>query len=399
MADPPVPRAVVPGRRHVDKRERSRGRRQATTGPRRDDPTSTLPRHRLLAYLGRDIRELQLQLAGGSAPVADEARAGLAGSAGGRSRATLLARLQDDLSEDRPARAMGGPNGDGRPVLNRDDTSVQLHVSHGPDRQVEVLREVLLGLLDDDPTLEPRDIVVLCPDIETFAPLIAATFGLDSSAAQQADRPRTPAAPSIPGTSSGSGWPIGRCAGSIPCCPCSTGCSTSPTPGSRRPPLLDLASTPPVARRFGFSEDELQRLTELVAGLWSALGARRPAAWPVRSGVVRPEHVGSRSGPDTAGSHDGLRGRVLHRHRAAAGPGRFGRRRTGRADRRAGGAASPRSAGPVTGIDRRPLSWWMDACREALESLTAVPADRRVAERSRVRRAGPACRAGRPGPP
>ena len=55
-----------------------------------------------------------------------------------------------------------------------------LHAAHGPDRQVEVLREVLVGLLADDPTLEPRDIVVMCPDIETFA-LIAAAFGLDTA--------------------------------------------------------------------------------------------------------------------------------------------------------------------------------------------------------------------------
>jgi exodeoxyribonuclease V gamma subunit len=37
---------------------------------------------------------------------------------------------------------------------------------------------VLLGLLQDDPTLEPRDILVMCPDIETYAPLIVADFGL-----------------------------------------------------------------------------------------------------------------------------------------------------------------------------------------------------------------------------
>jgi exodeoxyribonuclease V gamma subunit len=41
-----------------------------------------------------------------------------------------------------------------------------------------VLREVLLGLLADDETLEPRDILVMCPDIERYAPLIAADFGL-----------------------------------------------------------------------------------------------------------------------------------------------------------------------------------------------------------------------------
>ncbi len=54
---------------------------------------------------------------------------------------------------------------------------MQVHACHGPARQVEVLREVLLGLLADDPTLEPRDILVMCPDIESYAPLITAAFG------------------------------------------------------------------------------------------------------------------------------------------------------------------------------------------------------------------------------
>ena len=53
-----------------------------------------------------------------------------------------------------------------------------MHACHGTARQVDVLREVLLGLLQDDPTLEPRDILVMCPDIETYAPLVSAGFGL-----------------------------------------------------------------------------------------------------------------------------------------------------------------------------------------------------------------------------
>ena len=52
-----------------------------------------------------------------------------------------------------------------------------------------MLREVLVGLLADDPTLEPRDIVVMCPDIETFAPLIAAAFGLDTDRRPSAEHP------------------------------------------------------------------------------------------------------------------------------------------------------------------------------------------------------------------
>ena len=42
--------------------------------------------------------------------------------------------------------------------LREGDRSLQVHACHSAARQVDVLREVLVGLLDDDPTLEPRDI-------------------------------------------------------------------------------------------------------------------------------------------------------------------------------------------------------------------------------------------------
>jgi len=62
-------------------------------------------------------------------------------------------------------------------LLEPNDRSLQVHACHGRVRQVEVVRDAILHLLDDDPTLEPRDIIVMCPDIEVFAPLIHATFG------------------------------------------------------------------------------------------------------------------------------------------------------------------------------------------------------------------------------
>ena len=66
---------------------------------------------------------------------------------------------------------------DARALLAPSDRSLQIHACHGRARQVEVLRDAVLHLLEDDPTLEPRDVIVMCPDIETFAPLIQATFG------------------------------------------------------------------------------------------------------------------------------------------------------------------------------------------------------------------------------
>ena len=75
----------------------------------------------------------------------------------------------------RPARRC--PIGTTSACCSTDDRSVQVHACHGRARQVEVLRDAILHLLADDPALEPRDVIVMCPDIETFAPLIQATFG------------------------------------------------------------------------------------------------------------------------------------------------------------------------------------------------------------------------------
>lgn len=87
--------------------------------------------------------------------------------------ATLLGVLQADLLADRQRGQDGRPP---RHRLSPDDRSVQVHAAHGPMRQLEALREVLLGLLEDDPTLEPRDLVLLLADVPTYAPLLAAAF-------------------------------------------------------------------------------------------------------------------------------------------------------------------------------------------------------------------------------
>ena len=75
------------------------------------------------------------------------------------------------------------PTADDRPLLDGDDRSVQVHACHGRTRQAEVVRDAITHLLADDPTLEPRDIVVMCPDIDEIAPLLRAAFDDDARAA------------------------------------------------------------------------------------------------------------------------------------------------------------------------------------------------------------------------
>ena len=219
---------------------------QPSRPPRRNSATTeAFVDHRLLAYLGRDVAELQLALIATS-PNATDLHYGPLESNG---PATLLGWLQADVAENRaplPQHEL--------PVLEPTDRSVQFHACHGPDRQVEVLREVLVGLLADDPTLEPRDIVVMCPDIEKFAPLIAASFGLDT--------PDTPA--EHPGhrlrvrLADRSLRQVNPLLGLVSRL---VALADSRVEASA---LLDLCAAPPVARRFSFSHDDLERLHDLV---------------------------------------------------------------------------------------------------------------------------------------
>ncbi|GAB4258056.1 MAG: exodeoxyribonuclease V subunit gamma [Methylomicrobium sp.] len=56
------------------------------------------------------------------------------------------------------------------------DGSITVHACHSRMREVEVLKDQLLQALENDPSLELRDIVVMAPDIEIYEPFISAVF-------------------------------------------------------------------------------------------------------------------------------------------------------------------------------------------------------------------------------
>ncbi|MDR0782890.1 MAG: exodeoxyribonuclease V subunit gamma [Propionibacteriaceae bacterium] len=58
------------------------------------------------------------------------------------------------------------------------DDSIEIYPVH-PDRQVETLAERLTSLLENDPRLQPRDILVLVQDLEHHRQLLEAYFRLD----------------------------------------------------------------------------------------------------------------------------------------------------------------------------------------------------------------------------
>lgn len=62
-------------------------------------------------------------------------------------------------------------------VVSLGDKSLSLHSCHSPMREVEVLHDQLLAMFDADPTLKPRDIIVMVADINAYSPSIQAVFG------------------------------------------------------------------------------------------------------------------------------------------------------------------------------------------------------------------------------
>lgn len=232
---------------------------------RREDDSHTAVRHPLLASLGRDLRELERVLL----PVVDTDE--VLGETAGRSH-TLLGRLQADLAGN------VAPDPAGRRI-EPEDSSVQVHSCHGPARQVEVLREVVLGLLADHPDLEPRDIVVMCPDIEAYAPLIQAAFGLGAGQAGHSVNAGADPGRSHPGhrlevrladRSLTQTNPLLGVVGQL------LDLAGGRAEASR---VRDLLSAEPVRRRFGFSESDLETIGDWIeaAGVRWAFDAEHRA--------------------------------------------------------------------------------------------------------------------------
>lgn len=94
---------------------------------------------------------------------------------------TLLACVQSDILN---LRERGG-DGEGRKVIAADDASLQIHSCHSSMREMEVLYDSLLAMFDSDPRLMPRDILVMTPDIEAYAPYIEAVFDTPADEARR----------------------------------------------------------------------------------------------------------------------------------------------------------------------------------------------------------------------
>jgi exodeoxyribonuclease V gamma subunit len=214
--------------------------------PRREDRTAAVARNPLLASWGRDAREMQLVL-GGAQTHGDEVAA-----ARRADEPTLLQRIQDDVRADRAPTGPG--DADARPLLAAGDDSIRVHSCHGRSRQVEVLRDAILHLLEDDSDLEARDIIVMCPDIEHFAPLIQATFGAHDEEGGRVDGTRQLKIRLADRSLRQTNPVMGVLAEVLDL-------ATARMTVSQ---VLDLAGREPVRRRFRFADDDLARIEQWV---------------------------------------------------------------------------------------------------------------------------------------
>ena len=134
------------------------------------------------------------------------------------------------------------------------DRSVVFHTAHSALREVEVLHDQLLQLLANPPggaPLQPRDIVVMVPDIDTRAAAIRAVFGQYARHDARfipfdiADLQARQSSPLVGALEWLLRLPQERC---------------------RLSALRDLLEVPAVSARFGVAADALPRLSQWMAG-------------------------------------------------------------------------------------------------------------------------------------
>jgi exodeoxyribonuclease V gamma subunit len=140
--------------------------------------------------------------------------------------------------------------------VSEHDRSLQIHSCHSPMREVEVLYDQLLEMFEQDATLRPRDILVMTPEIEKYSPLIRAVFEYPEDAKRQipysiSDRhPRTESV-IIDAFLSLLDLPTSRCTAEE---------------------IFGFISSPVVAQRFAFSEDDLSLIRTWIQNTGIAWG-------------------------------------------------------------------------------------------------------------------------------
>lgn len=100
---------------------------------------------------------------------------------------SVLHRIQRSIITDSPAPPVMLSPRDVNAQLVRGDGTVQIHACYGLYRQVEALRDSLLHVLNTDPSIRLRDILIVAGDAAEAAPVLNAVF-----------QPETPVGANVP---------------------------------------------------------------------------------------------------------------------------------------------------------------------------------------------------------
>ncbi|MFC4764941.1 exodeoxyribonuclease V subunit gamma [Dyella koreensis] len=176
---------------------------------------------------------------------------------------TLLHQVQQAILDLEPLPADSAQ----KQIWREGDDSMRFHIAHNPQREVEILHDQLLALFEQAASegrpLAPRDVIVMVPDIQTYAPHVQAVFGriaaddpryLPYSVADQPDRSTAPLLVALEHLLS---LPESRFTVSN---------------------ILDLLDVPALRKRFGFDEAGLPTLRRWIEGAgirWGLDGAQK----------------------------------------------------------------------------------------------------------------------------
>jgi exodeoxyribonuclease V gamma subunit len=147
---------------------------------------------------------------------------------------TALGALQAAIIHDRAPE----PPDQAEPQAVADDGSLQVHLCHGTLRQVEVLRDSLCALFAADHTLQPHQVLVVSPQLARFAPLAASVF----------QRSVPPVPVRVSDLALGSENPVAAATVHLLAL-----LGSRCTVGQ----VLEVCALPAVARRMGFSSDDI----------------------------------------------------------------------------------------------------------------------------------------------
>ncbi|QBX39710.1 exodeoxyribonuclease V subunit gamma [Pseudomonas fluorescens] len=195
----------------------------------------------------------------------------------------MLNQLQDDILELRPL----NETRERWPAVDlTQDGSIRFHIAHSAQREVEILHDQLLARFSANPDLRPRDVIVMVPDIDSYAPHIRAVFGqldrhdprfIPFTLADQGQRGRDPLLIAVE--------------------------HLLKLPDSRFPvsEILDLLDVPALRARFGVQERDLPTLHRWIEGA----GVRWGMNAGQRAGLGLPDELEQNSW------HFGLRRMLL----------------------------------------------------------------------------------------